>query len=39
MSTITPKNVIDKVARPCLNLKTNHAPEYKKSPENILADF
>ena len=35
LSTITPKNITDKVVRPCLNLKTQTAVPDEESPANI----
>ena len=35
LSTITPKNVVDKIARPCLNLKQNAVADVDDSPANI----
>ena len=34
LSTITPKNVVDKIARPCLNLKQNAVADVDDSPAN-----
>lgn len=35
LSTITPKNVVDKIVRPCLNLKQNGVADVDGSPANV----